>query len=96
MSVMVIVNFQAAEGKVEALRVLLQQGRDFSLKAKGCEVFDLYQGQDAPHQFVMVQRWTSAEAHDANFEKNVKASGHLDKILPLTAKPIEIVFYRAV
>jgi quinol monooxygenase YgiN len=93
---MMIVSFQAAEGKAEALRPLLQQGRDFSRKAKGCEAFDLYQGQDDPHQFVMVQRWASAEAHHVHFEKNVKASGHLDKILPLLAKPIESGVYRVV
>ena len=96
MSVTMIVQFQAADGKAEPLRALLQQGRDFSLKAEGCEAFDLYQRQDDLHQFVMVQRWTSAEAHDANFGKNVKGSGHLDKILPLTAKPIESSLFQAV
>ena len=96
MSVTIIVKFQAGEGKAESLQALLQQGRDFSLKAEGCEAFDLYQQKDDPHQFVMVQRWTSAEAHEANFGKNVKASGHLNKILPLTAKPIESASFKSV
>jgi quinol monooxygenase YgiN len=96
MSVMMIVSFQAADGKAEALRPLLQQGRDFSRKAKGCEAFDQYQDQDEPDQFVMVQRWISAAAHHAHFENNVKGSGHLDKILPLLAKPIASGVYRGV
>ncbi len=96
MSVTMIVRFQAADGKAEPLRALLQEGRDFSLKAEGCEAFDLYQRPDDSHQFVMVQQWTSVEAHDANFGKNVKGSGHLDKILPLTAKPIESALFHSV
>ncbi len=96
MSVTMIVQFQAADGKAEPLRALLQQGRDFSLRAEGCEGFDLYQRQNDLHQFVMVQRWTSAEAHDANFGKNVKGSGHLGKILSLTVKPIESAIFHSV
>jgi quinol monooxygenase YgiN len=96
MSLTVIVNFRAAEGKAEALLPLLRTGRDFSLKAEGCEAFDLYQGEDDPHQFVMVERWTSLEAHHANFETNVRASGHLDKILPLLSEPIRSGVYGAV
>lgn len=94
MSLAVIVSIQAAGGNAEALLPLLQQGRDFSSRAAGCEAFDLYQGQDDPHKFVMVERWTSLEAHHANFEKNVKASGHLAKILQLISQPIQSAVYR--
>ena len=96
MSVTVIVKFRAAEGNAEALLALLHQGRDFSLRAEGCEAFDLYQGQDDPHRFAIVERWTSLEAHHANVEQNVKASGHLGKILPLLGEPILGTAYRAV
>lgn len=89
MSITMIVNFQAAEGKADALLPLLRQGRDFSLKAEGCEAFSLYQDQDDPNTFVMVERWTSDEAHHTHFQTNVKGSGHLDKILPLLARPID-------
>jgi len=96
MSVTVIVNFRAAKGKADALLPLLQLGRDFSLKAEGCEAFSLYQDQEDPHTFVMVQRWISGQAHHAHFQTNVKASGHLDKILPLLARPIESGIYQPV
>ena len=89
MSVAVIVRMQAAEGQAGALKALLEQGRDFSRKAEGCESFELYQAKEARSQFVMVQRWSSDEAHQANFETNVKGSGHLAKISQLLAKPIE-------
>ena len=96
MSVMMIVNFQAAEGNAEALRSLLQQGRDISIKAEGCEAFDLYQAQADQNRFVMVQRWVSDQAHHANFEQNIKGSGHLAKIMPLLAKPIDGNLFHAV
>jgi quinol monooxygenase YgiN len=96
MSVSVIVRFHAAEGKAELLRALLQEGRDFSLRAEGCEAFDVYQNHDAPNKLVMVEHWTSLEAHDANFDKNVKGSGHLSKIVPLLVEPIQSGVYSAV
>ena len=95
MSVTLIVNVRAVEGNAEAMLALLRQGRDFSLQAEGCEAFDLYQSLDDPHQFVMVQRWTSPEAHNANFEQNVKGSGRLAKILPLLSEPNRSALYRA-
>jgi quinol monooxygenase YgiN len=95
MSVTVIVNFQAAEAKADALRQLLEQGRDVSRKASECEGFDLYQEQNDPNSFVMVQRWTSEEAQRASFEKNIKATGHFDKVLAVSAKPFERHVYRA-
>ena len=96
MSVTIIVRFQAAEGKATALKELLQQGRDFSRKAEGCESFEVYQAKEARSQFVLVQSWSSDEAHTANFESNVKGSGHLAKISQLLAKPIERALFNVV
>ena len=89
MSVMVIVNFEAAEGKAEALLPLLRQGQAFSRNAAGCESFELYQRQDEPRKFVFLERWTSLEAHHANMQANIVATGHLAKLLPLLNGPID-------
>ncbi len=83
MSVNVVVNFHAAEGNADALLVLLQQGRDMSRGADGCEFFDLYQREDDPQRFMFFEQWSSIEAHHANMGTNIVASGHLAKILPL-------------
>ena len=96
MSVTILVHFRAAEGKAEALRALLQQGRDMSLKAKGCEAFELYQSESPPERFVMVERWASVDAHHANFARDVKDSGHLEKIAALLAEPIHGGVHRLV
>ena len=79
MSVTVIYDFRAAEGKADELLAMLREGRDFSATGEGFEAFDVYQGHDDPHRFVMVERWTSVDAHRSHFEKNVKGSGLLDK-----------------
>ena len=87
MSVTIVVNFQASEGNAEELLALLQQGRDFSRKADGCESFDVFQRQDDPNKFMFLEQWNSLEAHHENVAKNVVASGHLDKIKALLTGP---------
>ena len=87
MSVTIVVNFQAAEGNGAKLLALLQQGRDFSRKAEGCESFEVFQRQDDPTKYMFLEQWTSLEAHRENMAKNVVASGHLDKIKALLTGP---------
>ena len=83
MSVTIVVNFQASEGNAGKLVALLQQGRDFSRKAEGCESFEVFQRQDDPNKFMFMEQWSSLDAHHENVAKNVIASGHLDKIKAL-------------
>ena len=83
MSVMVIVNFRASDGNADALLALLQDGRDVSLTAAGCEAFDLYRRDDDPQKFTFIERWTTIDAHHANMAKNIIESGHFAKLLPL-------------
>jgi quinol monooxygenase YgiN len=87
MSVTIVVNFQASEGNAAKLSELLQQGRDFSRKAEGCESFEMFQRENDPNKFMFLERWASLDAHHENVAKNVVASGHLDKIKPLLAAP---------
>ena len=87
MSVTIVVNFQAAEGNAEQLLALLQQGRDFSRKAEGCESFEVFQRQDDPNKYMFLEQWVSLDAHHENVAKNVIASGHLAKITALLTEP---------
>ena len=87
MSVTIVVNFEASEGNGTELAALLQQGRDFSRKAEGCESFELFQRQDDPNKYMFLEQWTSLEAHHENVAKNVVASGHLNKIKVLLTEP---------
>jgi quinol monooxygenase YgiN len=87
MSVTIVVNFEASEGNAAKLLPLLQQGRDFSRKAEGCESFEVFQRQDDPNKYMLLERWASLEAHHENVAKNVVASGHLAKIQALLVGP---------
>jgi quinol monooxygenase YgiN len=95
MSETVVISFKAAPGNEDALLKLLQHGRDVSLKAKGCESFELWQSQDQPARFVMIERWRSMDDHHANFAQQIKESGHLEKIAALLADPIHGGVYKA-
>ena len=89
MSVNVVINFVAVDGMAEDLLAVLREGRDISRAAEGCESFDLFQRGDDPHKFMFLERWASIEEHHDNMAKNIVASGHLQKILPLLEGPID-------
>ena len=89
MSVAIIYRFRAREGKAAELLPLLQGARDFSLTVDGCEGFDVYQGDDDPHLFVMMETWRSAQVHEAHFEKNARGSGWLEQVEALMTQPLE-------
>jgi len=87
MSIKVVINFQASEGRAAELLPLLQHGRDISRAAEGCETFELFQRQDDEHKFMFLEQWSSVEAHHENMAQNIVASGHLGRILPLLVGP---------
>ena len=87
MSIKVVINFQASDGRAAELLPLLQEGRDISRSADGCESFELFQRQDDEHKFMFLEQWSSVEAHHENMANNIVASGHLGRILPLLVGP---------
>jgi quinol monooxygenase YgiN len=87
MSVIAIYNIRAADGKADDLLAMLRQGRDFTSTVEGSESFEVFQGKDDPHAFVMVERWTSVDAHRLHFQRNVKHSGMLDAAEALMTDP---------
>ena len=87
MSVTAIYWVEAKEGKADELLAMLQQGRDFAVTVDGCEGFEVFQGKDHPHRFVMLEHWNSTEDHQAHFEKNVRASGVLETAEALMTAP---------
>jgi quinol monooxygenase YgiN len=93
MSVVVTLNFRALDGQAEAMLALLQEGRDFGLTVEGCEAYEVYQSKEAPHQFAMLERWSSVEAHQAHFETNLLPSGFFDRVVGLMVALPEVVYY---
>jgi quinol monooxygenase YgiN len=92
-SVVQVVRMEAADGKAAELLALLQGGRDFTLTVAGCEAFEVLQGKDDPDQLLMFERWASVEAHQAHFERNVRATGLLDRTVALMTGPPVLAYY---
>ena len=77
-------------GKTQAKPELIEELRDFLISimpmiksSKGCESVQLYQNQDDPTKFTMIEVWDSVESHRASV-KNIP-SELLAKIQPLLA-----------
>jgi quinol monooxygenase YgiN len=68
--------FQAQEGLTEDLQDFLISIMPLIKSSEGCESVQLYQSQDDPSKFIMVEVWDSVESHQAS----VKIS-HLKNLL---------------
>ena len=85
MSITRIGETQAKPELTEALRDFLVSIIPMIKSSKGCESVQLYQSQDDPTRFIMIEVWDSVEAHRASV-KNIP-SEMLADIRPLLASP---------
>ncbi|HMB24261.1 MAG TPA: antibiotic biosynthesis monooxygenase family protein [Anaerolineales bacterium] len=74
---------QAKEESIAALRDFLISIMPGIKSSKGCESVQLYQGQDDPSKFMMVEVWDSVESHQASV-RNIPPE-KLGEIRPLLA-----------
>jgi quinol monooxygenase YgiN len=73
--------FQAKEGLEEPLRDFLTSIIPLILASQGCLSCDLFQNQEEPAKFTMVEVWESSAAHQASV-KNIPPE-KLRAIMPL-------------
>ena len=66
MSISRIGEMQARPELVEDLREFLLSIRPLIKSAAGCESVQLYQSQDDPSKFMMIEVWDSIESHQAS------------------------------
>ena len=85
MSITRIGETQAKPELTETLRHFLISIMPMIKSSEGCESVQLYQSQDDPTRFIMIEVWGSAEAHRASV-KNIPPE-MLAKISPLLASP---------
>lgn len=83
MSIARIGETQAKEGMNEALRDFLVSILPLILSSRGCMSCELFQNQEDPAKFVMVEVWESVEAHQASV-KNIPPE-MIREIMPLLA-----------
>lgn len=85
MSITRIGETQAKPELTEALRDFLISIMPMIKSSEGCESVQLYQSQDDPTRFIMIEIWDSVESHRASV-KNIPP-GMLADIRPLLASP---------
>jgi quinol monooxygenase YgiN len=88
MTITHITEFHAAPGEQSTLESLLIEGRNRMRAADGCESFELFSEQDNNLAFTFVQRWVSAETHDAAFGERIAQTGHLEKVSTVLGQPL--------
>lgn len=74
---------QAKPERVEELRNFLKSIMPMIKSSQGCESVQLYQSQDDPTKFTMIEVWDSVESHRASV-KNIPPE-MLTEIRPLLA-----------
>jgi heme oxygenase (mycobilin-producing) len=74
---------QAKEGQIQPLRNFLTSIMPMIKSSQGCESCHLYQSQDDPAKFLMVEVWDSVESHQASV-KNIPPE-MISEIRPLLA-----------
>jgi quinol monooxygenase YgiN len=83
MSISRIGEVQAKAGLTQGLRDFLISIMPMIKSSEGCESVQLYQSQDDPSKFMMIEVWDSVESHQASV-KNIPPE-KLSEIRPLLA-----------
>ena len=91
MSITRINEFQAQEGKGEALRDLIHSFVPMIESSDGCYSCQVLQSQEDPTRIVVIEVWDSTEAHQASM-KNIPP-GALQEAMTLLAGPPKGGYY---
>ena len=94
MSVSRIGEVQAREGLVDELKEFLLSIMPGIKSSEGCDSVQLYQSQEDPSRFMMIEVWDSVESHQASV-KNIP-SEKLGEIQPLLASRPSGSYYRLI
>jgi quinol monooxygenase YgiN len=88
-------------GEVQAREGLVDELKDFQLSimtgiksSEGCDSVQLYQSQEDPSRFMMIEVWDSVESHQASV-KNIPPE-KLGEIQPLLASSPSGSYYRLI
>jgi len=94
MSIARIGNFTGKPGQIDELKDFLFSILPMIKASSGCESVQLYQNQDDPARFTMIEIWDSLQSHQASV-KNIPAE-KLAEIRPLLASTPQGSYYELV
>lgn len=87
----VVVIIESINGKEDVLKSALMDVIEPSRSESSCLEYRLHQDKSNPAQFVLYEKWESAELHQEQFKKPyITALG--EKIEALLAKPYQVIF----
>ena len=91
MSVSRIGEFTGKAGQIDELKDFLISIIPIIKSSKGCEAVQLFQSQEDPTRFAMIETWDSVESHQASV-KNIPPE-KLAEIRPLLGPPPKGNYY---
>ncbi len=94
MSIARISEFQAKPGLTEQMREFLVSILPIIKSSQGCESVQLYQKQEDPTRFTLIEIWNSIESHQASV-KNIPP-GKLAEVQPLLGSAPSGSYYELV
>jgi quinol monooxygenase YgiN len=92
MSVLVLFESQAADGKADELVAMFAELLPDTRKFDGCESITLHRDIDDPEHLVLVERWGSRAQYEAYLQWRADR-GDIDRIAPLMARRPEPQYY---
>lgn len=88
MATQLIVSFVAKPERVSDFLALLQNVKTSLPKVPGCEAVTMYQDEERPTRFVLVETWASREQHQAHV-RDMQRLGHWDALVShLSTDPV--------
>jgi quinol monooxygenase YgiN len=89
MSITVLLELQAAEGKADELIALLRTHLRDTRARQGCEGLTVHRDQDEPHTVFLIERWAS-RADDEAYRAWRADAGAIDGLAALVGGPPSI------
>ncbi len=71
---------------IEKVGALLRQHADLSRVEPGCERFEVYQSNEHPHIFFLIERWSSEEAMAVHKEAHAVQTIYFPQVIPLVER----------
>jgi len=91
MSTTRISNFEAHDGMADALHAFLRSIVPLIEKAPGCESCQLLRNQQNTNAFVVIETWSSIEAHQASVKDIPPAK--IAEVMPMLVSPPSGTYY---
>jgi quinol monooxygenase YgiN len=92
MSILVLLELEAAEGAAEEMIAVLQRSLVDTRARPGCESVTVHRDHDRPGLILLVERWASRE-DDTAYRAWRAGDGAVPEMAPLVAGPPRIRYY---